>query len=65
MLTARSRPDERVAGLDLGADDYLVKPFHFAELLARIRALLRRDMRVRAPLLQVKDLKLDPLGRVA
>jgi DNA-binding response OmpR family regulator len=65
MLTARSGPDERVAGLDLGADDYLVKPFHFAELLARIRALLRRDMRVRTPLLQVKDLKLDPPGRVA
>jgi DNA-binding response OmpR family regulator len=65
MLTARSGPDERVVGLDLGADDYLVKPFHFAELLARIRALLRRDMRARTPLLQVKDLKLDPLGRVA
>jgi DNA-binding response OmpR family regulator len=65
MLTARSGLDERVAGLDLGADDYLVKPFHFAELVARIRALLRRDMRVRAPLLQAKDLKLDPLGRVA
>jgi len=45
MLTARSRPDERVAGLDLGADDYLVKPFHFAELTARVRALLRRDLR--------------------
>ena len=40
MLTARSRPDERVAGLDLGADDYLVKPFHFAELTARVRALV-------------------------
>jgi DNA-binding response OmpR family regulator len=64
MLTARSRPDERVAGLDLGADDYLVKPFHFAELTARIRALLRRDVRVRTPLLQYKDLKLDPTARV-
>jgi len=40
MLTARSRPDERVTGLDLGADDYLVKPFHFAELTARVRALV-------------------------
>src|SRR6266568_1966864 len=65
MLTARSGPDERVVGLDLGADDYLVKPFHFAELLARIRALLRRDMRVRTLLLRFADLKLDPTSRVA
>ena len=64
ILTARDRPDERIAGLDLGADDYLVKPFHFGELTARIRALLRRDMRVRSPLLQYKDLKLDPTARV-
>jgi DNA-binding response OmpR family regulator len=65
MLTARSGPDERVVGLDLGADDYLVKPFHFAELVARIRALLRRDMRARTPLLQYRDLKLDPIARAA
>ena len=65
MLTARSEPEERVVGLDLGADDYMVKPFHFAELLARIRALLRRDIRVRVPLLQYIDLKLDPVTRVA
>lgn len=65
MLTARSTPDERVAGLDLGADDYLIKPFHFAELTARIRALLRRDIRVRTPLLLYQDLKLDPVARVA
>lgn len=65
MLTARSRADERVAGLDLGADDYVVKPFHFAELCARIRALLRRDMRVRATLLEYRDIKLDPTSRVA
>lgn len=64
MLTARSGPDERVTGLDLGADDYLVKPFHFGELVARIRALLRRDMRARTPLLQYRNLKLDPLARV-
>src|SRR5947209_6960351 len=64
MLTARSKPDERVAGLDLGADDYLIKPFHFAELTARVRALLRRDLRVRVPLLQYKDVKLDPAARV-
>ncbi|HEV2583503.1 MAG TPA: response regulator transcription factor [Ktedonobacteraceae bacterium] len=64
MLTARSQPDERVRGLDNGADDYLVKPFHFAELTARVRALLRRDLRVRAPLLEFADLKLDPTARV-
>jgi len=65
MLTARSNPEERVVGLDVGADDYMVKPFHFAELLARIRALLRRDIRVRTTLLQYNDLKLDPVTRVA
>jgi DNA-binding response OmpR family regulator len=64
ILTARDQPDERISGLDLGADDYLIKPFHFGELTARIRALLRRDMRVRSPLLQYKDLKLDPTARV-
>lgn len=60
MLTARSRPADRVTGLDTGADDYLVKPFHFEELAARVRALLRRDLRVREPILQCGDLKLDP-----
>lgn len=65
MLTARSGPADRVRGLDLGADDYVVKPFHFPELLARIRALLRRDMRARATLLQHKDLKLDTGARLA
>lgn len=65
MLTARSQPQERVIGLDTGADDYLVKPFHFAELVARLRALLRRDVRVRTPLLEYKDLKLDPVTRTA
>src|SRR5258708_38008764 len=64
MLTARILPDELVTGLEHGADDYLVKPFYFAELTARIRAILRRDMRVRTPLLQFKDLKLDPTARV-
>jgi DNA-binding response OmpR family regulator len=65
MLTARGQPDERVTGLDSGADDYLVKPFHFAEFLARVRALLRRDMHNRALLLEYNDLKLDPATRTA
>ena len=65
MLTARSQLHERVLGLDAGADDYLVKPFHFAELVARTRALLRRDMRGRIPLLAYKDIKLDPATRTA
>ncbi len=65
ILTARGRLEDKVTGLDLGADDYLVKPFHFEELAARIRALLRRDLRVREPILQVRDLKLDPASRTA
>ncbi len=65
MLTARSRAEDRVAGLDLGADDYLVKPFHFEELAARLRALLRRERRVGEPVLHCGDLKLDPASRVA
>lgn len=65
MLTARSRLEDRILGLDLGADDYLVKPFHFEELTARIRALLRRDLRVREPILSIRDLRLDPAGRIA
>jgi DNA-binding response OmpR family regulator len=60
MLTARCRLSDRVTGLDAGADDYLVKPFHFDELAARIRALFRRDMRVREPIIELADLKLDP-----
>jgi len=60
MLTARDQLEDRVIGLDLGADDYVVKPFHFEELAARVRALLRRDLRMREPLLQCGDLKLDP-----
>lgn len=63
MLTARDRLSDKVAGLDLGADDYLTKPFHFDELVARIRALLRRDQRVREPILQVGELRLDPASR--
>jgi two-component system OmpR family response regulator len=64
FLTARSAVAERVAGLDAGADDYLVKPFSFAELLARIRVVLRRGGEVATPALQVADLRLDPATRV-
>jgi two-component system copper resistance phosphate regulon response regulator CusR len=59
MLTARDAVGDRIHGLDAGADDYLVKPFAFAELLARIRALLRRTPLVAAPTLQVGDLIID------
>ena len=63
MLTARDAVDDRVAGLDTGADDYLVKPFAFAELLARLRALVRRGDAERPSVLQVGDLTLDPAAR--
>jgi DNA-binding response OmpR family regulator len=59
MLTARDRTVDRVAGLDEGADDYLVKPFDFDELKARVRALLRRDAGRSGALLQVGDIELD------
>ncbi len=60
MLTARDAVEDRVAGLDSGADDYLVKPFAFAELLARLRALARRGEAERPAVLAVGDLRLDP-----
>ena len=59
MLTARDAVDDRVAGLDSGADDYLVKPFDFKELLARLRALLRRSATLRPPVASVADLVLN------
>jgi two-component system copper resistance phosphate regulon response regulator CusR len=59
MLTARGSVDDRVAGLDSGADDYLAKPFDFKELLARMRALLRRSTGLRPPVIQVADLVLN------
>jgi two-component system response regulator MprA len=63
MLTARDRIPDRVAGLDAGADDYLVKPFDFDELLARLRALLRRARPTEAEQLHFADLTLDTLTR--
>lgn len=63
LLTARTAVDERVAGLDAGADDYLTKPFAFAELLARVRALGRREPHVRVGALCAADLTLDPATR--
>jgi DNA-binding response OmpR family regulator len=63
MLTARDGLADRVKGLSTGADDYLTKPFAFAELLARIRALLRRSRNARPAVLRVNDLTLDPASR--
>jgi two-component system OmpR family response regulator len=63
MLTARDAVGDRVRGLDVGADDYLTKPFAFPELVARVRALLRRGASPRPPVLEVGDLRLDPATR--
>src|SRR5207253_1858853 len=65
FLTARDSVPDRVKGLELGADDYLVKPFAFSELLARIRTILRRGPVRRSESLHVADLELDPLSHRA
>jgi two-component system, OmpR family, response regulator len=64
MLTARDQVKDRIRGLDAGADDYLVKPFDFGELLARLRALIRRGPSERPAVLEVGDLRVDPAARV-
>jgi DNA-binding response OmpR family regulator len=63
MLTAKDSVEDKVTGLDTGADDYLVKPFAFSELLARLRALLRREVLPKTQKYQVGDLSLDPQSR--
>ena len=63
ILTARDAPSDRVAGLNGGADDYLVKPFDFIELVARVRALQRRPPNVAGPVLECADLRFDPVTR--
>jgi two-component system copper resistance phosphate regulon response regulator CusR len=63
MLTARDTPPDRIQGLDAGADDYLVKPFDFGELLARVRALQRRPRGVDAPVVTRGRIELDPVRR--
>ncbi|BAL90356.1 putative two-component system response regulator [Actinoplanes missouriensis 431] len=65
MLTAASAPGDRVSGLTVGADDYLSKPFHFPELILRIRALARRRPDVRPRVLRVAGIELDPVRRTA
>jgi len=63
VLTARGGLTDRITGLDAGADDYLTKPFAVGELMARLRALVRRPAAVRSPMLQVADVQLDPATR--
>lgn len=63
VLTARDTQDDKIAGLDSGADDYLTKPFDLAELMARLRALIRRANKLAAPVMQHGDIRLDPVSR--
>lgn len=63
MLTARDAIEDKISGLDFGADDYLVKPFEFGELLARLRALLRRQKEMRPPKIVIADLEIDTISQ--
>jgi DNA-binding response OmpR family regulator len=63
ILTARGNWEERVEGIDAGADDYLVKPFHMAELLARLRAIMRRSQHTASPILTAGRIRVDPRSR--
>ena len=63
MLTARDTEKDKIRGLDVGADDYLTKPFSFGEFLARVRALLRRDTLTRSSIMRIDDLELDTVAR--
>ncbi len=65
MLTAKTTTEDKVAGLDSGADDYLTKPFAFAELLARVRSLLRRGSQEKSTVLTIADLELDTVTHKA
>lgn len=65
LLTAKDAVEDRVAGLDCGADDYLVKPFIFTELVARVRALVRRSFQAKDPVVRVADLSVDTAGKRA
>jgi DNA-binding response OmpR family regulator len=65
FVTAADALEDRLRGFELGADDYLVKPFPMAELIARVRAILRRSGRLRSPTLEVRDLVLDEVNNIA
>jgi DNA-binding response OmpR family regulator len=64
ILTAKDTPADRIKGLNLGADDYLVKPFVFEELLARVRALVRRKYEIKSPIIQIADMEIDTTQRI-